>query len=163
MATPTGNCEIKNNEVKTGNKPGQIAPELAKYLDNPFVSEIHGNRIFYTNEFYVAMAKRIHDEQMTYEDAYESLGFHVSDLGINRAQQAGKNAMEKFKQGKFIPKPGSYDGSIPLDQMPEMSTEEENAYLKARVIYLEAMNEVQKKIQSILEESSTYSSHSKSR
>ena len=112
MATPTENCEIKNNEVKTGNKPGQIAPELAKYLDNPFVSEIHGNRIFYTNEFYVAMAKRIHDEEMTYEDAYESLGFHVSDLGINRAQQAGKNAMEKFKQGKFIPKPGSYDGSI---------------------------------------------------
>lgn len=153
------NREIEITEENAGCVLSKIDDgKLIPYLDNPYVKGIHGTRIFYTKDFYVAMYKRIHDEKMSYEEAYESLGFKVSELGLNRARQAGKNTMEKAKADKlFSVNPASYDGSIPLEQMPKLTQEEEIAQLKARVIYLEATNEIQKKIRSILAENYTSS------
>lgn len=157
--TTLDNEVVEINEKNAGTVMSEISDsKLIPYLDNPFVKAIHGERIFYKNEFYVAMYKRITNDNMTYVQAYESLGFKVSDLGEIRAQQAGKNALEKAKQNKlFTVNPESYDGSIPLEKMPELEPQEEIAMLKARVIYLEAVNEIQKKIPFILAENSTSS------
>ncbi len=128
-------------------------PQLIPLFDNPYVANIHHQKIFYSKDFYVAMYKRIHDEHMSYVQAYESLGFSVAKLGKTRAEQAGKKAMEKARQNKlFTVDPSSYDGSMSLDEMPALSPEEERAYMKARIIYLESMVEAQKKIPSVLED-----------
>ena len=131
----------------------QPDPQLIPLFDNPYVANIHHQKIFYNKDFYVAMYKRIHDEHMTYVQASESLGFSVALLGKTRAEQAGKKAMEKARQNKlFTVDPASYDGSRPLDEMPDLSPEEERASMKARIIYLESMVEAQKKIPSLLED-----------
>ena len=104
----------------------------------------------------MAMYKRITEEKMTYVEAYESLGFDCNVLGETRALQAGKNTMQKASENKlFTSDPVNYDGSVPLDSMPDLSLEEQNAYMVKRIIYLEAVVEAQKKIQSVLEENCT--------
>ena len=131
-------------------------PVLNDLLDNPFVEAVHGSRIYYKKDFYIAMYKLIHDEGKTSAEAYEQLGFKVADLGRTRAEQAGKNAMAKARENTlFTVDPASYDGSVPLSKMGNLSHEEEHAYLLARTIYLEAVIEAQKKIPSVLEESFT--------
>ena len=131
-------------------------PELIPLFDNEYVANIHHQKIFYTKDFYIAMYKRIHDEHMSYVQAYESLGFSVAQLGKTRAEQAGKKAMEKARQNKlFTVDPSNYDGSQSMDEMPQLSPEEERAYMKARIIYLESLVEAQKKIPSILEDAYT--------
>ena len=125
-------------------------------MDNVYVANIHHQKIFYTKDFYIAMYKRIHDEKMTYVQAYESLGFSVAQLGKTRAEQAGKKAMEKARQNKlFTVDPANYDGSQPMDEMPALNPEEQMAYMKARIIYLESLVEAQKKIPFILEDAYT--------
>lgn len=79
-------------------------------------------------------------------------------LGKNCAQSAAKRARQKAKNGEFEPKAENYDGSIPIEEMPEMSLEEKVAYQEARIRYLEDYVEFQKKMPSILEE--IYSSYS---
>lgn len=134
----------------------EIDPKLVPYLDNEFVQDIHGNRIFYKKDFYVAMYKQIHDNNKSYVEAYEALGFDVKVLGKTRAEQAGKNAMEKAEHNRlFTLDPGSYDGSTPLKDIVNLTMEEQNAYMIKRIIYLETMVEAQKKIQFILAESFT--------
>lgn len=153
-----GNVKRSQELVINDENAGFIAntepdPQLIPLFDNPYVANIHHQKIFYNKDFYVAMYKRIHDEHMTYVEAYESLGFSVAQLGKTRAEQAGKKAMEKARQNKlFTVDPSSYDGSMSLDEMPNLSPEEERAYMKARIVYLESMVEAQKKIPSLLED-----------
>ena len=133
-------------------------PEMLDLLDNEYVRVIHGSRIFYTKDFYVAMYKRVHDQKMTACQAYESLGFSVARLGAERARQAAKNAQAKADANKlFTEDPASYDGTIPLEQMGPLNPQERCAYLTARCLYLESMVEAQKKIPSILAEMYTSS------
>ncbi len=128
---------------------------LIDLLDNPFIYAIHGKRIFYTKDFYIAMYKKVHDEKMTAIQAYEALGFPVARLGTERARQAAKNAMAKAEKNElFTTDPASYDGSIPLEQMGPLNPSELCAYLTARCTYLESLVEAQKKIPSILAEMS---------
>ena len=134
-------------EENAGTFMDWVAPYLVEYLDNPYVKAIHGERIFYNNDFYVAMYKLIHDEKKTYVEAYSALGFDVQVLGENRANQAGKNTMEKAaKNALFTLDPANYDGKVPLEKMPELTPEEQLVYYRKRVIYLEIMNDLQKKI-----------------
>ena len=51
----------------------------------------------------------------------------------------------------------NYDGSIPIEEMPELTLEEKVAYQEARIRYLEDYVEFQKKTPSILAE--IYSSY----
>ena len=86
----------KNTVVVTEENAGYTIAEpdsdLLFILDNPYVKNVHQQKIFYTKDFYIAMYKLIHDQKKTYVEAYEALGFDVSRLGRSRAEQAGKNA-----------------------------------------------------------------------
>ena len=150
-----GHCS-ETVKAETGDMDPAIPDQvLQRYLDNEFVDKIAGNRIFYTKAFFPAMYRKIHDEGMSYVEAYESLGFKISELGKNRAEQAGKKTMDKAEKDQlYTVDLRNYDGSIPLDEMPSMTMAEELAYLQSRVIYLEALVEAQKKIRSILADSS---------
>lgn len=108
---------------------------------------------FYSKDFDIAMYKKIHDEGMTYIQAYNALGFDTNVLGEDRANAAGKRVMQKAKDNKlFTIDASNYDGSVSMEQMGTLSPEEERAYLKARNHYLEEMLLAQKKIRSELEE-----------
>ena len=132
---------------------------VIEHSDNKFVAELTKNMdaFIYTKDFYVALYKQL-ESGMTSIEAYESLGFDTKKLGKNCAQSAAKRARQKSKNGEFEPKAENYDGSIPIEEMPEMTLEEKVAYQEARIRYLEDYVEFQKKMPSILEE--IYSSYS---
>ena len=120
--------------------------EIFPFLDNPFLEDFRGHTIIYCKDFYVAMYKKIHDEGMTYVEAYNALGFDTKILGENRANSAGKRVMQMARENRlFTVDPASFDGSVPREAMGSLSPEEELAYLKARNMYLEMVIEAQKK------------------
>lgn len=121
--------------------------EIIPFLDNPFLKDFNGSNIIYTKDFYVAMYKKISEEHMTYVSAYNSLGFSTAVLGEDRANSAGKRAMQMAREERlFTVNPSSYDGSVPREAMGTMSPQEELAYLKARNAYLEELVIAQKKL-----------------
>lgn len=116
-------------------------------LATGFVEDVHANgKISYTNAFYVAMHNKI-KEGMTYVEAYDSLGLHVEWLGEDRANACGKRAEQMAREGKLKTlDPSFYDGSVPSEKMAldKMSPEEQLAYMKARVNWLETVEKVKK-------------------
>ena len=127
--------------------------KIIPFLDNPFVVGFKEDRLFYSKDFDVALYKKIHDEGMTYVQAYNALGFDTNILGEDRANAAGKRVMRKARENKlFTIDETNYDGSVPREQMGNLTPEEERAYLIARNHYLEEMLLAQKKIRSELEE-----------
>lgn len=140
-----------SEEIRTVDGVEMPPEELVPFLDNPFFQDFHGHTIVYSKDFYVAMYKKIHDEGMTYVQAYNALGFDTKILGENRATSAGRRVMEMARNNKlFTIDPSSYDGSVPREDMGKLAPEEELAYLKARNTYLEELVEAQKKIPSLL-------------
>ena len=136
--------------------------ELVPFLDNPFMADFHGNTIVYSKDFYVAMYKKIHDDGMTYVQAYNALGFDTKILGENRANSAGKRVMKMAEENKlFTVDPSSYDGSVPMEELGNLAPEEKMAYLIARNAYLEELVEAQKKIPFELEDMFTSSNKGK--
>lgn len=124
---------------------------IKPFLDNPFLKDFRGDDIIYTKDFYVAMYKKISEEHMTYVAAYNSLGFSTAVLGEDRANSAGKRAVQMAREDRlFTADPSSYDGSVPREAMGAMSPAEELAYLKARNSYLEELVTAQKKLRSEL-------------
>ncbi|WP_300811157.1 hypothetical protein [uncultured Acetatifactor sp.] len=129
---------------------------IKPFLDNPFLKDFRGDDIIYTKDFYVAMYKKISEEHMTYVAAYNSLGFSTAVLGENRANSAGKRAVQMAREDRlFTVDPSSYDGSVPREAMGAMSPAEELAYLKARNSYLEELVTAQKKLRSELADMTT--------
>ncbi len=129
---------------------------IKPFLDNPFLKDFRGDDIIYTKDFYVAMYKKISEEHMTYVAAYNSLGFSTAVLGENRANSAGKRAVQMAREDRlFTVDPSSYDGSVPREAMGAMSPAEELAYLKARNSYLEELATAQKKLRSELADMTT--------
>lgn len=129
---------------------------IKPFLDNPFLKDFRGDDIIYTKDFYVAMYKKISEEHMTYVAAYNSLGFSTAVLGENRANSAGKRAVQMAREDRlFAVDPSSYDGSVPREAMGAMSPAEELAYLKARNSYLEELATAQKKLRSELADMTT--------
>lgn len=149
----------KNRQQQTEAKRLAHRDAVIEHSDNKFVAELTKNMdaFIYTKDFYVALYKQL-ESGMTSIEAYESLGFDTKKLGKNCAQAATKRARQKAKNGEFEPKAENYDGSIPIEEMPEMTLEEKVAYQEARIRYLEDYVEFQKKMPSILEE--IYSSYS---
>ena len=136
--------------------------EIVPFLDNPFLDTFHGHTIVYHKDFYVAMYKKIHDEGMTYVEAYNALGFDTKILGENRANSAGKRVMKMAEQNRlFTVSPANYDGTVPPEKMGDLAPAEKLAYLEARNAYLEEVVEAQKKIPSLLEEIYTSSKQGK--
>lgn len=149
----------KNLNATTAGDGMEMPPEeIRPFLDNPFLQDFHGHTIVYSKDFYVAMYKKIHDEHMTYVEAYNALGFNTKILGENRATSAGKRVMQMARTNRlFTIDPSSYDGSVPREDMGNLAPEEELAYLRARNTYLEELVEAQKKIPSLLAEMLTSS------
>ncbi len=128
--------------------------DIIKASDNEFVADIdlEKKKIFYKKDFYMAMNKLLEAGKSPVE-AYQALGFDVKKLGEDRAYTAAKRTKEMAKAGKLNSvDSSSYDGSIPIEKMGELSLEEQIAYLKARNAWLESMVEYKKKLPSILEE-----------
>ena len=128
--------------------------ELRKIVDeNRFVADYRGGDIIYSSDFYIAMYKKIHDEGMTYVQAYNALGFDTEVLGTDRANSAGKRAMKMAEEDRlFTVKKENYRGSASPEKIgyDRMTPEEKLAYLEARNAYLEYAIEAQKKIRSEL-------------
>ena len=136
--------------------------EIVPFLDNPFLDTFHGHTIVYHKDFYIAMYKKIHDEGMTYVEAYNALGFDTKILGENRAYSVGKRVMKMAEQNRlFTVSPANYDGTVPPEKMGDLAPAEKLAYLEARNAYLEEVVEAQKKIPSLLEEIYTSSKQGK--
>ncbi len=147
--------KLVNKDEKYTFPDGTDRPDdkIIPFLDNPFVVGFKEDRLFYSKDFDVAMYKKIHDEGMSYVEAYNALGFDTKVLGENRANAAGKRVMAKARNNElFTVDESSYDGSVPPEEMGKLSPEEERAYLKARNHYLEELLETQKKMESELEE-----------
>jgi hypothetical protein len=147
--------KLVDREKKYKYADGMDRPDdkIIPFLDNEFVTGFHEDRLFYSKDFDIAMYKKIHDEGMTYVQAYNALGFDTKILGEDRANGAGKRVMQKARDNRlFTLDETNYDGSVPREQMGNLTPEEERAYLKARNHYLEEMILAQKKIQSELEE-----------
>ena len=68
-----------------GKKHKKTPPALKKAAENKrYVSAVHGDKIYYTKEFYRAMYDAVHSGKGAV-DAYASLGFDVRELGEDRA------------------------------------------------------------------------------
>ena len=121
--------------------------------NNDFVDDIDINtmKFTYSKDFYVMMAKLLKNGKSPVE-AYNALGFDTNIVGENRAYEAAQKAKKLALKPNYGIDPLDYDGSIERDKMGTMTKEEEAAYLKARVLYLEKVVEFQKKIPSILEQ-----------
>ena len=74
-----------------------LLPELREnYCKSKYVRDINNvGDITYERSFYQDMYGYIHYAGKTYEEAYELLGFKVSELGVNRALSAGKRAVQR--------------------------------------------------------------------
>lgn len=147
--------KLIDNSKKYKYSDGTDRPDdkIIPFLDNEFVTGFKEDRLYYSKDFDIAMYKKIHDEGMTYVQAYNALGFDTNVLGEDRANAAGKRVMQKARDNKlFTIDASNYDGSVPMEQMGNLTPEEERAYLKARNHYLEEMLLAQKKIRSELEE-----------
>ncbi|MFI3173301.1 MAG: hypothetical protein R3Y58_13175 [Eubacteriales bacterium] len=147
--------KLVNHEKKYKYSDGTDRPDdkLIPFLDNEFVAGFKEDRLFYSKDFDIAMYKKIHEEGMTYVEAYNALGFDTNILGVDRANAAGKRVMQKARDNKlFTIDESNYDGSVSIEQMGNLSPEEERAYLKARNHYLEEMIVAQKKIRAELAE-----------
>lgn len=137
------------------NRKNEDFQKIVSFTDNAFVADfdVENRRFHYSKDFYAAMYHLI-SEGCTYVEAYNRLGFDTSILGEDRANSAGRRAVQKHESGELdTASPGSYDGTAPMDDMLKvLSVEEQNAYLIARNIYLEHLNDLQKKIFSTMEE-----------
>lgn len=131
--------------MKQNRMTRQPSEEIQPFLDNPFLKDFRGRDIINTKDFYVAMYKKISEEHMTYVAAYNSLGFSTAVLGKDRANSAGKRAVQMAREDRlFAIAPFNYDESVPREAMGAMSPAEELAYLKARNSYLEELVVAQK-------------------
>lgn len=76
--------------------------KIAEMLkNNPYFAGIKGCQIIYSNDFYVAMYKKI-ETGMTYVEAYNALGFDTALLGVNRANNVSKRVMASSKSGTLV-------------------------------------------------------------
>lgn len=130
-------------------KHKKTPPALKKAAENKrYVSAVHGNKIYYTKEFYRAMYDAVHNGKGAV-DAYASLGFDVRELGEDRAFAAARRAEQMSETG--FAKMTDFDGTRPRSAYGKLTPDEEIAYYKARNLYLEMLIKLEKKKQFELE------------
>ena len=84
-----------------GKKHKKTPPALKKAAENKrYVSAVHGDKIYYTKEFYRAMYDAVHNGKGAV-DAYASLGFDVRELGEDRAFAAARRAEQMSETGSL--------------------------------------------------------------
>ena len=126
-----------------GKKHKKTPPALKKAAENKrYVSAVHGNKIYYTKEFYRAMYDAVHNGKGAM-DAYASLGFDVRELGEDRAFAAARRAEQMSETG--FAKMTDFDGTRARSEYGKLTPDEEIAYYKARNLYLEMLIKLEKK------------------
>ena len=113
-----------------------------------YVASVHGDKIYYTDEFYRALYDALHAVKNPVE-AYKDLGFNVEELGENRAFAAAQRAEKKAEDG-FV-NMDEFDGTKPRSAYGKLTPDQEIAYFKARNLYLEMLIRIEKKKQFELE------------
>ena len=102
--------------------------------------------IMYTEYFYSQMNKLM-DAGKSAAAAYEELGFAVDMFGLNRAEQAGKNARIRARnQGGY--RFTARNGAVPLSENKDfvsMPPEVKVDYLISKLIYMDELLEISKK------------------
>ena len=121
---------------------------VRKAAENKYVSSVHGDKIYYTDEFYRALYDALHAGKNPVE-AYESLGFNAEELGENRAFAAAQRVAKKAEDG-FV-KMDEFDGTKPRSAYGKLTPDQEIAYFKARNLYLKMLIRIEKKKQFELE------------
>lgn len=124
--------------------------------ENEFVADLDVKtmKLYYTKDFYIVMNKLLKNGKTAIE-AYEALGFDTKKLGVERAYAAAQRAKKLSEVNGYGTDPSSYDGSVPREKMGDLTLEEEWAYQKARILYLERYLDLQKKMPLILAEKYT--------
>ena len=123
----------------------RLTPEIREAFENDYVETIRKGKLIYSRDFYKAMLKYI-NEGKTYVEAYRACGFNVEALGKDRANAAGRRAVEMDKDGSLYKVlPTDMDATIPTDKMDmNMDDAHRLAYFEARCMYLEAELEYEK-------------------
>lgn len=120
--------------------PEHMEEKFQEALLNDYVDHFSGGRLVYTHEFYQDLYKQI-QKGKTYVQAYKGLGFNVKALGEDRANAAGKRAVQMAKDGNlYKAQIGDYPGTVPVDKMQYLKEEGMDKYLA----YLEAALDVEK-------------------
>ena len=138
--------ELEEKTQLMGIKPEQLPEEMQEALANLYVDTFRKGHLIYTQKFYQDLYQKI-DHGMTYVQAYEALGFNAEALGHDRANAAGKRAVQMAEdQTLYKISPGDFDGTVPLEEMKKknLSSEEMAAYMEARCMYLEVALEYEK-------------------
>lgn len=124
----------------------KIEDKFQEALLNKYVDHYSKGRLIYTREFYQDLYKLIHDKKFTYVKAYQKLGFNVKELGEDRANAAGKRAVQMAEDGTlYKAQLGDYPGTVPFKDMHYLKNEGDDkyiAYLEGRVLYLESAIDV---------------------
>lgn len=127
--------------------PEHMEEKFQEALLNDYADHFSGGRLVYTHEFYQDLYKQI-QKGKTYVQAYKGLGFNVKALGEDRANAAGKRAVQMAKDGNlYKAQIGDYRGTVPVDKMQYLKEEGMDkylAYLEGRCLYLEAALDVEK-------------------
>ena len=127
--------------------PTHMEEKFQEALLNDYVDHFSGGRLVYTHEFYQDLYKQI-EKGKTYVQAYKALGFNVKALGEDRANAAGKRAVQMAKDGSlYNAQIGDYPGTVPMDKMQYLKEEGMDkylVYLEGRCLYLEAALDVEK-------------------
>lgn len=140
-----GRKEAEEKCLTSGIDINKLEPCFQHALENKYVDSIRKGKIVYTTEFYRDLYKKIDEEKLSYVKAYEALGFNVKELGTDRANSAGKRAVQMAEDGTLYKvSPGDFDGTVPVEKMSHLTGEERAAYLEARCLWLETALEVEK-------------------
>ena len=125
------------------------------YKNNKYVERIDNNKIVYNDLFYEDLYKNL-KSGMNDVEAYEDLGFDTTILGVDRAHACARRAKEKAKNpargfDTLTISPGKFNGTIKREDLDSMTKDELLAYMVSRNMYLEAVDELQKKTVEILQ------------
>lgn len=127
--------------------PEKLEDKFQEALLNEYVDHYSNGRLTYTRDFYKDMYKQI-EKGKTYVEAYKALGFNVKALGEDRANSAGKRAVQMAEDGSlYKAQIGDYPGTIPMEKMQGLKKEGLDkyiAYLEGRCLYLQAAIDVEK-------------------
>ena len=138
------------NEQKIANEQAEAEAKLkltGELTEKGLIRFIKSNGdIMYTEYFYSQMNKLM-DAGKSAAAAYEELGFAVDMFGLNRAEQAGKNARIRARnQGGY--RFTARNGAVPLSENKDfvsMPPEVKVDYLISKLIYMDELLEISKK------------------
>lgn len=137
-------------------KKVKLSKEAVERLsENPFIFSVNRESIQYTNEFYTVFSNKL-EEGINAVEAFAQMGINLADVGENRIYGMRNRILEKKEKGLPL-----YDrrriGVVPLDKMGKMTQEQELDYWKNRARFFEAVVDIQKKMDDLLEEQNSSS------